>query len=317
MDIKLQEKIQKNLRRISEPADYFNGMDAKVLPLPESVLLFKRTHSLDYDTGSSHHRFVMIMNFQTEGTVILDNAMFDFKVGQAVIIFPFQYHAYTDFASKKIDWLFCSFEWPRAITPGAFLKLKDTIITIPSDTLGLISRLSQLYTDQTSDPDLCANGVAMLTGAILNDFLLAEEAHSTLRHASKGEISRSRELFQAVSSYIYSNLDKPIQIRDVADYAGISESHLRNVFTDKFNINIGSYIRRSKLIRACRLLETTEMSVSQVADACGFNSVFAFSRTFRQNIGMSPNKYRNRPDSRRKRQMRNKLYEHYESLESE
>ena len=291
------ESIQKKIQKLPDPKDYYTGVDTDIMPLPENILLFRRTRQL-IGEGSHHHRFMIIMNFQTEGTVIIDDMMFELKPGQAVVIFPFQYHAYTNFATGKIDWLFTSFEWPNAVTPAAFVKLKNTITTMSSEMLAFVERLIEHFTG-SGDEDYRAMGVKLMTGALLNELLLAEETHQTIRN--RAGASRTHELFQIVSQYIYSSLEQPIQIRDVAEYANISESHLRNVFTQKFGINIGTYIRRSKLIRACRLLETTEMSIAEVAQACGFGSVYAFSRTFRQNIGQSPNQYRNRPGSRRKR----------------
>jgi len=43
---------------------------------------------------------------------------------------------------------------------------------------------------------------------------------------------------------------------------------------------------------ACRLLETSQLVISQIVDQLGYQSETAFFRAFRRNVGISPGKYR-------------------------
>lgn len=43
---------------------------------------------------------------------------------------------------------------------------------------------------------------------------------------------------------------------------------------------------------ACELLDQSDASVQSVADACGFQNPFHFSRSFKSHIGMTPRAYR-------------------------
>lgn len=52
------------------------------------------------------------------------------------------------------------------------------------------------------------------------------------------------------------------------------------------------HLRRLRLEEACRMLRESEATVTAIASACGFNSVFSFTRCFRREIGQTPTAYR-------------------------
>ena len=69
-----------------------------------------------------------------------------------------------------------------------------------------------------------------------------------------------------------------IMIAYLADELAISESHLRLLFRREFNTSMGRYVRDVKMTRACHLLSTRNASISEIAAACGYETVYTFSR---------------------------------------
>jgi AraC-like DNA-binding protein len=57
-------------------------------------------------------------------------------------------------------------------------------------------------------------------------------------------------------------------------------------------LSLGDYILRSRMNRACALLGDSTMNVSEVAAACGFGSLYSFSRAFKKRRGLSPSAFR-------------------------
>ncbi len=43
---------------------------------------------------------------------------------------------------------------------------------------------------------------------------------------------------------------------------------------------------------ACRLLSRTEFAIDEIAERCGFGSIYAFSRAFKREVGTPPKRYR-------------------------
>jgi transcriptional regulator GlxA family with amidase domain len=59
-------------------------------------------------------------------------------------------------------------------------------------------------------------------------------------------------------------------------------------------VSIGRHLRRLRLERACGLLRLGPQRVSEIAEQCGFSSIYSFSRAFRTTYGVSPLVYRHR-----------------------
>jgi transcriptional regulator GlxA family with amidase domain len=84
-----------------------------------------------------------------------------------------------------------------------------------------------------------------------------------------------------------------LSIQDIADSLGISASHLRERFRASCGVSLGRHLRRLRLEKACGLLRLTDRRISEIADQCGFASIYSFSRAFREAYGVPPRKYRN------------------------
>lgn len=54
------------------------------------------------------------------------------------------------------------------------------------------------------------------------------------------------------------------------------------------------YLRETRLRTAMHLLSTTSMSISDVADEIGFSSAANFATAFREQLGVSPSRWRKR-----------------------
>lgn len=92
--------------------------------------------------------------------------------------------------------------------------------------------------------------------------------------------------------FIKSNYHNDISIKNIADACFTSESYLYKLFKKKMNITIGEYITNCRISAACDLLANTEMSLTNIASMCGFNSQSYFSYCFKKNTGLSPKDFK-------------------------
>lgn len=79
---------------------------------------------------------------------------------------------------------------------------------------------------------------------------------------------------------------------ELAEIAGISEVYLRRLFQKQFGVSPKQYILDMRIKKAEQFL-TTNMRINDIAEKCGYASVYHFSRSFRQYTGASPTEYRN------------------------
>jgi transcriptional regulator GlxA family with amidase domain len=84
----------------------------------------------------------------------------------------------------------------------------------------------------------------------------------------------------------------PLDVRTVAAFAGLSDSHFVRKFHACFGETPHRYLQRRRLERSMFLLRETSGSVADISHAVGFASHGTFSRTFAAIVGQTPSSYR-------------------------
>ncbi len=104
----------------------------------------------------------------------------------------------------------------------------------------------------------------------------------------------NNNMFAKAVHYIYDNIDKPIELDDVAAHVGMSVSSLKRLFEEAVNLSPGAFIRKLRMEMAFRSLKSRDESVLEVALSHGFDDQSAFARRFKQTFGYSPSQARNK-----------------------
>ena len=91
---------------------------------------------------------------------------------------------------------------------------------------------------------------------------------------------------------IQTNWQSPPDLETLAGRCNMSVSTFQRRWNESMGITPARYALGLKLQEACRLLIETSDSISEVANACGFDDEFYFSRCFRRQFGSPPRNYR-------------------------
>ena len=94
--------------------------------------------------------------------------------------------------------------------------------------------------------------------------------------------------------YIDSHVAEPITMELLAERSHFSPYYFHRLFTAVVGKPLAAYIRDRRIYAACRQLTGTQKSIQEIALDCGFQSAQAFSRAFKNLIGMPPKEYRRR-----------------------
>jgi AraC-like DNA-binding protein len=100
------------------------------------------------------------------------------------------------------------------------------------------------------------------------------------------------ERLTEVCRYVDQHLDAPIAQTDVAEIAGLTPEAFSRFFRRLTGRTFVEYVHEIRIARACRLLQETEQSISQICFASGFGNLSNFNRVFLRLKGLSPLKYR-------------------------
>ena len=86
-------------------------------------------------------------------------------------------------------------------------------------------------------------------------------------------------------------LDKEIDYYMPAQICGISYTYFKRLFISKFSVPPVKYVTKLKLEYSLELILSKRHSIGEVAQMCGFDSVYYFSKKFKENFGISPSRY--------------------------
>lgn len=99
-------------------------------------------------------------------------------------------------------------------------------------------------------------------------------------------------LIQEIKTYIQENFSTKISLREIALQKHINYCYLSLLFKEVAEVSFQDYLMDIRLNHACRLLQTGEYKIKDVAELSGFSDQHYFSKTFKKSIGCSPKKYR-------------------------
>lgn len=104
--------------------------------------------------------------------------------------------------------------------------------------------------------------------------------------------SRSPRLPELAKIYMHERFGEKITIKDMCRVLGCSKSALLTSFKNEYGKTLNSYLCEIRIDEAKRLLGTTNMTISAVAEATGFYDQSYFSKVFSAKLGITPSDYR-------------------------
>lgn len=280
------------LTEIPDPSNYFEGRGVPAPSLPRNILLFPRTwKGRTYPIPAYHHRFLLIVNWRGAARGQLDNKRFSLTSGSTLLVLPYQLHQYTVQPSERMAWLMTTFEGPDA---ALYLVLRNRPLPLTERMHQTACEMVEQYLDRRASARYRNQRLALLVASQLNEML--EIARRRARGKQKKETSsgENAERMEDIARHIVEHSREALTIGELARTFAISTSHLRELFRRHIGLSLGEFIRRTRLHHACKSLAKSELSCSEVADRHGFSSLYAFSRSFKEAIGVSPSVYRKR-----------------------
>lgn len=105
----------------------------------------------------------------------------------------------------------------------------------------------------------------------------------------KYEASRSEpDIIQQIVIYANTHFAENPMLKDIADAFHMNENYLCSLFKRYMGENYKSYIRKLKLTHAEKLISFTNLSVTEIALNCGYNTLSHFNREFKSMFHVTP-----------------------------
>lgn len=105
--------------------------------------------------------------------------------------------------------------------------------------------------------------------------------------------------------FIRSNHSDPqLSLRDAARRVRLSTYHLSRWLKHETGTGFSQHLRAARVAHACELLQSTDLSIKEIAGAVGYHNTNALDRNFKAALTATPQEYRNRIEAHEYRQDR-------------
>lgn len=198
----------------------------------------------------------------------------------------------------------------RAITIKNYKRVKALLPLLKEQTILHCTQLDEMtYMYNNILSAFCAKGGDISFGEEIRPFGNCLSMYSVLHNVETmfeslvvltenainekyGNAQDSSALVRASIQFIDENFTTPITLEQISERFNISISHMSRQFKSVTGKNFSDYIRDKRIAHACRLLETTDLTIGDVGALCGYEDYFHFSKVFKKSMGLAPSKYR-------------------------
>ncbi|MFM2479408.1 arabinose operon transcriptional regulator AraC [Celerinatantimonas sp. MCCC 1A17872] len=233
--------------------------------------------------------FIINLTIDGSGTIITENQSFDCEKGDLLLFPPNVIHNYT--RSKKSDtwehyWIYF---FPRSYWLN-WLTWENTI-----DNIGLIKIIdkdnyNQLYTLFNETNTHFSKSTVMSEALAMNSLerIIIASVYCQNKFSDTPKDPRIKE----VCDYLESNIDSNHTIEEIASQVFLSSSRLSHLFKEEMGQSMKEWRESQRITKAKMLLQTSSISITDIAVSIGYTDISYFSRMFKKHCGFSPRTYR-------------------------
>lgn len=238
------------------------------------------------------HKFYQLVYIRRgTGSVVVDGVFYPVTEGDTLLIRVDEPHSFLC-SEEKLD----TYEIKFNILSEEQDVLRNAPRYFCRDNDGSIKRsLKQIEQESDSMDPRSADIIALELCKVL---LLMEREISGAREelpAAPAPISEEDDaLLKKVDAYIAQNLRRNFTIRDLSNHLYMEYSYLSRLFSAKYGVRLKQYITQKRLLSAKEMITGTNLTMTEIAEQCGFETLYRLERIFKKEEGISPTEYRSR-----------------------
>lgn len=243
-----------------------------------------------------------VLIYVVEGAIYVteDDVDYDVEAGGLMFLKAGVHHYGKYKISRGTRWHFVHFyldspmEHPETVSTGIAVKEYHLI----SDSMPLPKQLFQLQGTDIEQQIFSLTEAAHSADAgqlwAQNARLFALLSDIGFYNQTINASTRSDSRFRSVRicNFLKEHMKEPFRAENLEAHFYLSYKHMAAVFKKEQGITMQAYHNMLRMEQACRLLQTTLLSIGEIAEKLGFSDLLYFSRCFHKYSGMSPSAYR-------------------------
>ena len=243
------------------------------------------THTFDWEVGRVLKDCYIVYILSGRGELETKVNRWEINPGDVIVLAPEEWHRYKP--SENTGWeeywigfkgeLFSSRILNELLPTGtSYLKnigFQDELISLFKKSLYLVKKNNPGFRK------------------ILSGIVMQLVAHLVSYENQELE-SREQKLTKQIISYIKEHSIKEIDFKKLASQHQLSYNRFRTIFKNETGVSLQQYLIHERLESAKRLIISTDLSLKEISVKSGFDSLFYFSKVFKNKMGYPPSQIR-------------------------
>lgn len=238
---------------------------------------------------TSHLHYSIELAFVRAGRtrVTVDSNVYEVEAGDIVVVFPNQVHRFETLERENYLLMIVNpdmiSEFNKQFISGTPLSnvLKGGATDKQLDHLA--QSISEVYYSDEQFRD-----------SILRGYLLAFFGKLLASIPISSGASKESAALGTILNFCASNYDKNLSLDILERELHMSKYYISHTLSSKLHMGFNDYVNSLRISSACKYLQKTDKSITEICDGVGFNSIRTFNRAFQKQTGMTPSQYRSR-----------------------
>lgn len=217
----------------------------------------------------------------------LDESSFQLHAGDLVLVPKGQMHSFCNSTAEPADYYEVKF---TLLSQSLTQTLANCECCVRSDAFafGLVEHIANEY--QQSRTKMDDSAAAALTTLVFH--LTAESRIISQDEPNVIDTTGYTPLAQKVVSFLLAHFNENLTLDDISAGVGTSKNYLCNAFKRSTGITILDCLNLIRIRKAAELIVYSDLTLTQVAQMCGYVSTSHFNRVFARYVGLPPGQCR-------------------------
>lgn len=245
-------------------------------------------HSFTWNNGRILNGYYIV--FITKGEGVLESAKTrasEIKAGTCFLLFPGIWHRYKPLLHSGWEEYWVGFNGKlidEFMKSGIFNPDSPVIKTdLNEDLLQLFHLLISTVRTGKIGYQQIIPGITLQMLGLLNSICKFQYSSG----------SKNEKLVSKAKFLLQESIEKPVSLEEIAKELPMGYSSFRKVFKEITGVSPNQYHLDIRLEKAKNLLQTTNLTIKEVAYQTGFESIFYFSRMFKKKNEVTPKEFKN------------------------
>ncbi len=233
-----------------------------------------------------HREIELVYFLEGETVAYADSVRCVLRPGDVYVAFPNQIHY---FETPKPEKYFLFVLKPELIPE--FLELFTTG-TPRSPVIRGADKLPRVEVLFRMLADVCTNRATPYSDAQVRGYLLALFSELLPRMSVSKVSAGDSGALRAIVSYCTRNFADDLSLSHLEEQLHLNKYYISHLFSNRLGIRFNDYINSLRISEACRYLLNSDLSITEISETVGFNTLRTFNRAFTKQLGRSPSEYR-------------------------